>query len=120
MDSQKIGPVASDMPRFARQHTDVGQKEPESRAGGSGCEVVPDPVGQGRLAQAAGREPHDDLVLVRPACNEIGPVEPEEQAQEHERRALVSVGERMVSGNAPGVGCGERGQVGRGIAVREQ
>jgi hypothetical protein len=28
--SQKSGPVASDVPRFARQHTNIAQKEPET------------------------------------------------------------------------------------------
>jgi hypothetical protein len=31
--SQKIGPDASDMPRFARQHTKTPRKEPETAVG---------------------------------------------------------------------------------------
>jgi len=29
--SQKSGPVASDVPRFARQHTNIAWKEPPTR-----------------------------------------------------------------------------------------
>ena len=31
--SQKSGPVAGDMPRFARQHTNIARKEPETPSG---------------------------------------------------------------------------------------
>ena len=33
VDSQKFEPVASDVPRFARQHTNIARKEPETAVG---------------------------------------------------------------------------------------
>lgn len=61
------------------------------------------PHGQsgGGVAADVGRDPHDNLILVRSACSEIPPVEPKKQLQKYQRRALVTVGEGMVSADLP-------------------
>ena len=45
VDSQKFEPVASDVPRFARQHTNIARKEPEISwlAGWTPVGPLPDP-----------------------------------------------------------------------------
>ena len=72
--SQKSGPVASDVPRFARQHTNVARKEPETAVGWTPAGPLLDTGVQKAPVNAKGRaslpahSPHLAFGIARSCC----------------------------------------------------
>ena len=72
--SQKSGPVASDVPRFARQHTNVARKEPETAVGwtpaGPSLDtgVQKGPVNAKGRASFPAHSPHLAFGIARSCC----------------------------------------------------
>ena len=72
--SQKSGPVASDVPRFARQHTNIARKEPETAVGwtpagpslDAGVQVAP--VNAKGRASFPAHSPHLAFGIARTCC----------------------------------------------------
>src|SRR6266849_8399477 len=79
--------------------------------------VVADPTGKALLAHFAGSEGQHDGGGGLGRRREINAIEPKKNDQRCERGPLIAIDERMILGNAEGIGSGKRSEI--GFAVSE-